>query len=150
MTVSKEAVEAAALELYRDLANMVVRACTDQEAIDRISAAFDALPFLAPQPRQSDEDRAKHLIEHIDMWWNDDDDSATPTERALAAFAAVRAEATLAERERFESIVDAYAKPGRFKVSDSWRDDMAVSQVYETAVIDVSGWLKEQIAARKT
>ena len=46
-----------------------------------------------------------------------------------------------------EALVGTYARPGRFTVSDSWRDDMTASEIYETGVIDVSGWLKDAIAA---
>jgi hypothetical protein len=66
------------------------------------------------------------------------------------ALEAIRAAAAEEMRAKCEAIVDTYAKPGRFKVCDTWRDDMSPAEVYETGVIDVSGWIKEHIAALKT
>jgi hypothetical protein len=53
-------------------------------------------------------------------------------------------------RARCKALVESYIKPGRFKVSDTWRDDMSPSEVYETGIIDASSWIKEQIATLKS
>lgn len=54
-----------------------------------------------------------------------------------------------AMRAKCEAIADAYAKPGRFKPSETWKENMTVAEVYATAVCDVSIWLKDEIAALK-
>ena len=50
-------------------------------------------------------------------------------------------------REACARVAESYEEPNRFKVSDTWRDDMTPSSVYETGSIDAAGWIAEEIRA---
>lgn len=140
MTISKEAIEAAARAMCDDGCNWDNNLPGHRKTmwLDRAEIALTAaLPFLAlrpapsqicgacgepwtgqtcaqkdngwphevcfpveapsPAPSQSDEVAGEALARYIEAWWSDRDESAeTPSQRATAALATVRAEATLA------------------------------------------------------
>ena len=43
-----------------------------------------------------------------------------------------------AMREAAVKAAQSYAKPNRFQPSETWRNEMTVAEVYETAAIDVA------------
>lgn len=59
------------------------------------------------------------------------------------------ARAVAAERERCAKIADEYFQPGRFGVSDAWKEHTP-EEVYNTAAVDVAGWIAAEIRNPKS
>jgi hypothetical protein len=88
MTIPREAVEAAVKAYY-------ARGGWSEETEDRIVAALTAaLPFLAPQPSQGDEELAHHLVCEIIAGGGTDDEAVNVATRLIAAVRAEEREAT--------------------------------------------------------
>jgi hypothetical protein len=94
---NREAVEAAASVMPGGWADALATA-------ERALTA--ALPFLAPQPSQSDEDGARVIAEKR---YRDDETIGWLTNAIVRFAAAVRAEATLAEREACAKVAEDFA-----------------------------------------
>lgn len=52
--------------------------------------------------------------------------------------------------EKCAEVADDYAAPNRFSVADCWKDGQSPSEVYDTAAIDVGGWIAQEIRALKS
>lgn len=56
-------------------------------------------------------------------------------------------EAAQAMREAAAKVAKSYAQPSRFKISETWRNELTVAEVYETAAIDIALWVETEIGA---
>ncbi len=96
--------------------------------------AHSNMPFESPQLEQEENLAAMR-------------DAAKEIQRLLAIPDAAQERIRAETIEECAKIASGYDQPGRFKVSDTWKDELTPSAVYEIAMIDASNWIAKEIRA---
>jgi len=151
--IPEKAVEAAALALATYMGEPDNADLYEDRAREALTAALPHLASAQPQPSKSDEGWSDEAIEAANDAYADKEGWATGPSIVgdiMEALLPFLAEARAAALDECEAIVEACATPGRFKVSDTWRNDMSPSEVYETGIIDIMNLIKEEFAALKS